>query len=52
MATGKQTSPRVAKIAAKALANPKTSKTVKTLAGSDLAQAPARKKPAKKKQKG
>jgi len=45
----KVTSPRVARIAAKTLANPRASKTMKTLAGSDLAQSPGKKRKLAKK---
>ncbi len=48
MAKNEKTSPRVAKIAAKALQNPKSSKITKTLAGSVLTQAPDKKSTKKK----
>ncbi len=44
MAKNEKTSSRVASIAAKALRNPKSSKTTKTLAGSVLTQSPDRKR--------
>jgi len=41
---GKQTSKRVAKVASRALRNPKSSKTTKTLAGTALSQAPKKRR--------
>ncbi len=46
-----KTSKRVAKLAAKALRDPKAGKREKTLAGSALTQSQAKKKPASKKKK-
>ncbi len=48
MAKNEKTSPRVAKLASKALRNPNSSKITKTLAGSVLTQAPDKPKPRKK----
>ncbi|MGE5507959.1 MAG: hypothetical protein ACM3RP_05710 [Chitinophagales bacterium] len=44
MANSKQTSPKVAKKASKALKDGRTSKTTKTLAGRALSQAPGKSK--------
>ena len=49
MANNEKTSKRVAKIAARLLRDPKSSKDVKSVSGSVLTQAPDRKKPSKKK---
>jgi len=48
MAKNEKTSPKMATIAAKALANPKSSGLTKSLAGALLTQAPDRKTPKKK----
>ena len=50
MRNDKQTSPAIVKKAAKALADPKTSKLVKSIAGSALSQAAA--KPRSSQRKG
>lgn len=48
MAKSEKTSSKVASKASKLLANPKTSKTVKSVAASALTQAPNRPKPKKR----